>query len=199
MNLWRQWVRPFAENRRLRWGCLVIGVLMGVPLLLDYQEALAVKDKEIAQARRDLARLNAILEEDYWPARSQEAALLLANLRERVWREESEGLMQAALRDWVSRILATQGLQVRNMSVRVDPPGEANHSGGVPLPVEMRVVRAEIELELNAPGLVAFLEELYRQPRLIWVERFSMHTQTQRDISLQIAAMFALGMKGPGS
>lgn len=108
---WEQGRLEWRQNRRLRLGALVVGVILGLQLVLalsDRQQVLAEQHRERAKL---LARLDEASRESGWPQRAAEAEAALAAVRGTVPEASSAGLAQAELQAWLSGQATSAGLE----------------------------------------------------------------------------------------
>lgn len=187
---WRSEVR---SNRRLQAGLLLAGLLVWVAALLTLDEAVGQQEKQRLRAAREWARLEQLREADQWPQIQQEAVNLLARYRERAWREESEGRLQAVLQDWLNQQLAELGLRASEMEVRIE---SADAAAGQPsLPAEFRVGRARLRLNTDVARLADLLALVESDPRWLWIDQLQWRAGQPASVELQVNALFLVGAR----
>lgn len=192
-------LREWSESRRLRLGTIIIVALLWSYGLLTVDEAIESRKEDITtleQQNEDLAKL----------ARGQKSMQLqeesrrrLSDFRARVWREESEGRIQAAFQDWLQGLLAQQNLQARelNVSILTQPPIAQAEDNRVSkrLPPEIRLVRAHLLLDFHPQQFVGLLAAFAESKHWVWTERLKIRNWGSPQLELELGALFAIGAK----
>jgi len=116
-----------------------------------------------------------------------------------VWREESEGHIQAAFQDWLHGLLAQQRLTAREMSVTLLTPaagsGKGDSAAPAGLPPEMRLARARVVMEFQPQAFVGLLAAVSGNEHWVWVERLSIRNWGSPQVELELGALFVVGAR----
>jgi hypothetical protein len=192
MNALERVLQMLKGNRRLRVGCALIVLILAADALLAAQDRIDLERQSLAVDAKRLGRLEAIAAEPRWVAAAEQASRSLVAARRLAWTEETEGLMEAQLRDWVTGALAAQSIQPQSLSVRLEPPAPAGSADA--LPDDVRLVRATLELQVPPSKLVDLFASLGAAPHLVWVDRANLNfVEGQRHASLELVGLFRVG------
>jgi len=188
-------IRELEANRRLAFGLAAATGLLWLFLLLDLSERVdAAHDKERSLARQ-VQRMQEAASEAEWPRYRDEVNRRLTEFRARAWREESEGLVQARMQDWLQQQLSAVGANQRELAVSLPVPLES--AEGVELPSEMRVVRARVVFDFQPAGFNALLETVSSSPQWLWVESLRVRNWGgSPSVELELGALFIIGEGG---
>lgn len=204
------WQRLQGQPRALL-GMAVLLVLAWSVLLLDWDERRVQAQQQLQAQQRQLARLQDFAGEQQWLQAREASNVALAQFRARLWREESEGRIQAHFQDWLRAQLQQSGLQVRELAVSLPVGADAPQGGGdasaaqasaqgldmTALPPDIRVVRAQVTLEFDTESLAAFLAQISSQERWLWLQRLQVQNHAnRRSAELELAALFSVGVLG---
>lgn len=179
---------------RLRWGAVVIVALLWSYGLLELDDHVRAQQEQAQATNREIGRLRAVVSETFWPEARETVASRIEDHRRRAWVEESEGAFKAVLQDWIIQAMAVRGLSLKGQTIRVDLPAD-EASKQPPLPENLRLVHVELVMGFDGPKVVDFLSFIYGDPHMFWVEKFSMNTQGERLVTIELATLFALGQR----
>lgn len=173
-------------NPRLRWGAwLVAGILWfyGVLVLRDEANAGAVS---LQQASRQQARARALLSEPEWTPRLEQARSQQLALEQRLWRESTVGLAQAAFQDWLTIALQQAGAakpQV-NVAAQEAAAGEARALA------DTWKVTGRVSFEFDPNALHALLARIASHEKLVVVESLMARNAPGGRVELMLVAHF---------
>lgn len=186
------WLHELRTKPLLRLALLAAVALAWIYALLELEAGVGKARTDQARLQVELERMQALAEDTSWPAQRERVFRQLADLRARAWREESEGLMQALMQDWLRDQLAGQGLQPRELTVAVLPAGDAAEP-------DLRLVRSRVVFDFSAETLHALLAEFARHPNALWVPRLVVRNAQQRVVELDVEALFLVGTRSGGT
>lgn len=203
------WRKLLAQPRALA-GLVLLLWLGWVALLLDWDERRVAAQEQLLVQQRQLVRLQGFAQEQQWLPALQASQAQWAQVRERLWHQESEGRIQAYFQDWLRAQLDGAGLKVVELSVALPQAGAGTGGGGdvraeaaadaaAPgtWPPDLRLVRAQMTLEFDAESLAAFLTHISAQERWLWLQRLQVHSHTnRRSAELELGALFSVGTLG---
>lgn len=165
-----QLIAELQTNRRAALGLLVIAALIalyGVMLLRGATErAIEAYGTEAAM----LQRVTAVAQEKDWPLRATQSGAMLANMRQRLWTADSEGLAQADLQSWISTVGREIGLPI--FDIRTEAAKVPN------APPDLWQITATITAQPSEPAVIALLERLAQPPHVTVVSRFHVRQQS---------------------
>lgn len=197
------WLQLQAQPRALA-GIALLLVLGWLALLLDWDARRVAAEEQLVVQQRQLARLQGFAQEGQWLPALEASQAQLAQLRARLWHQESEGRIQAYFQDWLRAQLEQAGLKVLELSVSLPQAGVAAEPGRAlteaavdALPPDMRVVRAQMTLEFDTDSLAAFLTHISSQERWLWLQRLQVRSHpNRRSAELELGALFTVGTLG---
>lgn len=197
------WLQLQAQPRALA-GIALLLVLGWLALLLDWDARRVAAEEQLVVQQRQLARLQGFAQEGQWLPALEASQAQLAQLRARLWHQESEGRIQAYFQDWLRAQLEQAGLKVLELSVSLPQagvtaePGRALTEAAVDaLPPDMRVVRAQMTLEFDTDSLAAFMTNISSQERWLWLQRLQVRSHpNRRSAELELGALFTVGTLG---
>jgi hypothetical protein len=176
---------------RLRVGVAAAVALLWVFLLLELADRVDAAQLRESRALTQVARMQRLSREDEWPAFRDVVNARLATLRERAWRGESEGLLQAQLQDWLTQRLTETGLVQRELAVSLPVPLE--HPEDVEVPAEYRLVRARVVFDFQPATFNVLVRALSESPQWVWVERLQVRNWGAPTVELELGALFIIG------
>ncbi len=202
------WREEWERNPRLRLGALLAGSLVALWVLLTLADrrdaAVAERDRLSAQVQR----LRAVASDPRWEAVAADLRVIDGQWRSRLWREPTEGRMQAALQDWLRTQITAAGLVPRELVASVQPlpaPGEAppglNAAEAVrtlPLPEGVRVVRARAAVDMPAQRLHELLALLPAAPGHLRLSRLSVTQADRQTAEFEVEALFTASEPAAG-
>lgn len=197
--------QEWQRNPRLRTGVVLALGLVSLWVLMALADRLDARVAERDRLAAQLQRLRAVAQDRRWDTLVADMRVVDAQWRERLWREPTEGRMQAALQDWLRNQVATMGLTPRELAVAVvqdTPPGggaaagarlsAADNAAGPGLPPGLSVVRARVALDLPALRLHEWLARLASAPGLTRVTRLSVSNADRPAVEVEIEALFSM-------
>lgn len=213
------WLEEIRAKPRLRLGLLAALVLGWIFALLELEAAGDAARLEETRLANEIGRMQAISGETHWWRQRDEVFVVLADLRRRAWREESEGRMQALMQDWVRDQLARHGLQATELNVVVLPAVELNRgdsrAGGSPgaartsgepvvagqagtasIDSDLRLVRSRVVFDFQSDSLHQLLGAIAASPNWLWVPRLVVRNSGRRSVEMELEALFILGSRG---
>jgi hypothetical protein len=122
---WERARQEWRQNRRLRLGCLVAVLILGVHGLLVLSDRRDAMAEQFLREAELLVRLDSASRELAWPQRARAAESELAALRESIPGARTEGVAQAELQTWLTRQAEAAPLQTPTVRVEstLDVPG----------------------------------------------------------------------------
>lgn len=181
--------QEWRQNARLRWGVLVVVLILGAQAVLAVVDARTALAKQYARDAELFARLRTTAAERDWPRRARQAEKLRLDMFAAIPEARSEGAARADLQarlDQLARDAVLTGAIVRVETV-VDVPGYpelrqavGRLEGTVPTPLDVapfaRAVAAglpwmqaeQFEVGEGQPvRIVAILRSYYRRPGVV--------------------------------
>lgn len=158
-------------NRRAMVGLFVIAVLIGGQGLLRLDGAVGAMRAALVEKTMHLRRITASAADRDWAARARSSGKLLATLKKRLWKAESEGVARANMQDWVTRAGREAGLDKLRVKTELTKPQ------GLSSDLPLRAVTATVTAAQKEPALTNFLDRIARDPHLFVVSR--LHVQTR--------------------
>jgi len=197
--------QEWQRNARLRTGVVLALGLVSLWVLMALADRLDARVAERDRLAAQLQRLRAVAQDRRWDALVADMRVVDAQWRARLWREPTEGRMQAALQDWLRNQVATMGLAPRELAVAVvqdaptggvaaaapRSPG-AGSAPGPGLPPGLTVVRARVALDLPALRLHEWLARLASAPGLTRITRLSVSNADRPAVEVEIEALFRM-------
>ena len=109
-------LKEFRRNRRLQFGVLIVVLIVGTSLGLDWLDALDAKEKKLQHVRDDLRALRHQSKDEAELRRRLEKLTAVQNdIDERLWGVSSEAVGQARLKDWLTGLASQSGGKVLNL------------------------------------------------------------------------------------
>lgn len=159
-------VAEFRSNERLRWGVwAVVGILWLVGAM-SLGDAAAREFQEHQALSRNVARMEALAAQSEWLTRVDEARAALEAAENRLWREQTPGLAQAAFVDAVNQAVRQSGLGRPQLTA-----GSQDESTPGILKLNVRLA-----FEFTPASLEAFLSRLAASERTIAIESITLRT-----------------------
>lgn len=158
-NEWR-------SNQRLRYGTMVIVVILGVQGMFMLSDAV---DRRIAAYADDVemqARLEGMRTEAHWPARAEKTRGMLDAVIGRIPEVSGKGMAQAESQAWLTRLAADQGI--------VEPRVKVEDTVDVDAYPDMWQVISRLEGTLPDHGQAAFMRALADALPWVQVERIEI-------------------------
>ncbi len=164
-QLKQQW----RQSRLLRWGGLVIALL-----ILFYSFSLAEDlnrklEKQANSQQQRLGRLEQLLQEPEWPERSMAARQLRVQLESRLWQAPTRGVAQAELQSWLDREL--KRAKINNVRLQIADTRESSLAPG------LWEVGAQIQGGFEPATLLLLLRAIEGHKLLALVEQLEISRQ----------------------
>ena len=167
-------------NRRAALGLLALGCLAAGYGLLMLDDSIGNLRQNYIEATHRFERLVASGREKDWPARAAASAQMRQALEARLWKSDSEGMARADLQDWITGNAREAGLD--KVQVRL----EATRPKG--LPANLRQVTATITALDTEKALIAFLDRIAREQRLLVVDHLLARSQPVASLEMRLVA-----------
>ncbi len=105
-NLFGKAVAEISANSRLRWGLVIVGLIVLVDGGLRWRDAVTQQQQVVAKLNADVAALKSGFKNESVLQRAVESSRLLAAIIEmRLWTVSSEAVGQAKMRDWLTEVV----------------------------------------------------------------------------------------------
>lgn len=117
--------QEWRQNARLRWGALVVVLILGARAVLGVTDERAEISKQYERDAELFARLDATARETAWPQRAREAEKARDMLVAQVPEARNEGAARADLQAWLARLGADAVVDQPSVQVEtvLDVPG----------------------------------------------------------------------------
>lgn len=194
-------LEELRSNQRLRIGVVAILVILLAYGLLEWRDRQAVAVADYTRLLNQVARLGANMQPAQWQQRASEARGALDQARSQLWRNQSIGLAQAQVQDWLNGLLRQAGAKA--LSVRVSEP-EVNQEGQAlvsRLPADLQslqLLRARIEFSSDPTVLLALLAAFNDSPQRVILEGLTIK-QLKTEMVLNFWFEITPAGKGPGA
>lgn len=188
-------LQRLEANPRLAVGVAVAVGLVWVFLLLDLADRLDAARRAERSAALQLERLRGVTGDERWPGLLDTVNQRLTAFRDRAWREDSEGLVQARMQDWLQEQLGAAGLVQRELSVSLPVPLEARE--GVEAPPDMRLVTARLSVDFTPQGLNSLLARIAGSTHWVRVDRLLVRNWGNPTVELELSGLFIIVPAAP--
>lgn len=176
-------------NRRAAAGLLAIGCLAAGYGLLGLDDAIGGLRGSYADAARRLERQVESGRETEWLGRAAASGELRRSLEKRLWNSESEGMARADLQDWVTTNARAAGLEKVQVKIELVKPAG--------LPANFRQVTATINSLDTEVSLIAFLDRIKSEARLLVVDHLQVRTQPISTLEMKLVAYTVVNADAP--
>jgi len=180
LSLFGQLRAELKANRRAAAGLLAVGCLLAGYGLVTLDDAVGALRTRYIETGHRLDRLAAIGQEKDWPARAALSEQMRASLEGRLWKGDSEGIVQADIQDWITNHAREAGLEKVQASIEITKPQK--------LPVDYRMAVATIKALDTESSLVSFLDRIQRNPQLLIVDRLQVRTRPTPAMEMKLVA-----------
>ena len=173
------YLEELRNNLRLRVGLVaIVAILLGYGLL-EWRDHLAESALDYRRLLIQVARLGQQQHPEQWQSRVVEARQALSQARAQLWRNNSPGLAQAQVQDWLSSVL--RQTDAKAYSVRVSEPDTAIDSQTLKarLPAELSQLvplRARVEFNSDPAVLLALLAAMNDSKQRVVVDTLNIRT-----------------------
>lgn len=141
----------WGSNQRLRLITFLSAVLFVVWGHMQLDRWRESAERQAKRSIMELRETNLAVEEKRWPQREKEAVSALEKIQRRLWKANTEGEAQAALRDWLQGQARLSGLEIKQIDIEVGKPGQR---------LSITPVRASIRGEYKAGSWQKMIERL---------------------------------------
>jgi hypothetical protein len=180
--------RELKTNRRAVIGLLALGCLVAGYGLLSLDDAIDSLAGTYREATHRLERVIASGGEKDWPARATASTGIRKSLEARLWKGESEGMARADLQDWVTNTARDAGLEKAQVRIELTKP--------TGMPADFRQLTATITALDTEASLLALLDRIKREPRLLVVDHLLVRQQPVPSLEMKLVAYAALAGNG---
>lgn len=182
----------FKANPRLRagiWLCIAIVWLYGILVL---QDIVAAKSREYEALSKHFARIQAVTDQKEnwnWEGRLHEARAIEKILTDRLWREQTQGLAQAAFQDWL--VQALQQLAIAKPQLTVVAQDGPRPQDGTGYGDVAWKVSARLAFDFDPKTFTAFVGKLAENEKSIVLETLNVRSAPSPRVEMTIVAFFA--------
>ncbi|MDR3415416.1 MAG: hypothetical protein P4L83_04440 [Nevskia sp.] len=180
-GLWAE----LRNNRRAAAGVLVIAALLGLYGALRLDRAATRLHGEYHQDMQRMQRILAVRREGDWGKRQRAAAALQAELENRLWAADSEGVALANVQDWAAATGRDAGLDKPQIKIEI-----AQSKG---LPANYRQLNVGISAHATDQALVDFLGRIEKDPHLMVVQQLHVHQQQGSSLQMSLVTYARVG------
>ena len=178
----------FKANPRLRGGMWLCIAILWVYGILHLQDAAVAKGREFEALAKRIARIQAVADQKSWQSRVDEAQSIEKALIGRLWREQTQGLAQAAFQDWILQMLQQMAIPKPQLTVVVQdgpkPPGESGSSG------EVWKVSARVAFDFNPKTFTQLIDKLAGHEKLVVLETLNIRSAPSPRAEMTLVAYF---------
>ncbi|SDN07581.1 GspMb/PilO family protein [Pseudomonas jinjuensis] len=179
---WFRLLAQWQDQARLRmagWLILALLALNLVMLCSDWREA---RRLDFIESAKNLAKLQELAGQGYWPERAVQAEDVLANFRTRLWRAQNPALARADVQAWLDALVKKTGLQEARVNVLQ------------PLDFEDGKRTARIEAQLrarfDAESFGRLLYAVEGAPQWVSIDAIEIGNRVSPSINLQLSFHF---------
>jgi hypothetical protein len=184
-----QLTHEFKANPRLRgglWMCVAILWFYGI---VDLQEASVVKVKEYETLVKRSARAQATADEKACQGRVETAREIERSLAKKLWREQTQGLAQAAFQDWL--VLALQQTAVVKPQLTVVAQEGPKAQGTGKGKDEYWKVSGRIAFDFDPKTFTPFIDKLASYEKWIVLETLNVRSSPSPRAEMTLVAYFS--------
>lgn len=193
----RTLVAELKANPRLRWGLwAIIGVLWFYGVL-ELRDAVQSKSDSYLALSKKVTRSQGTAAQSEWPSRLRDAQSLQINLESRLWRENTIGLAQATLHDWLNQLAQ----QAKLTKVQLLVAAQDNESAGGKEPAssdgsgtriasDLWKVSAKLAFDFNPQGFYPLLTRISTHEKKVVVEALVIRSAPTPKAELMLVAYF---------
>jgi len=166
-------LQELRSNLRLRLGLAAIIAIVMLNALLDWRDRLDASVVEHRALLSRLARLSQFHEVDQWQIRVTEAQQAMTRARAQLWRQNSAGLAQAQVQDWLNRLLRQCAATAVSVRVIESEPALETTALRERLPPELRLLqplRARVDFASDPAVLLVLLGALNDSPQRVVID-----------------------------
>jgi hypothetical protein len=178
-----------AANRRAALGFAAIVGIGAVYGLLGTADGIDARRERYIEMTRHLDRLREVGRDKAWPTRAATSGVLRAALETRLWPGDTDGIVQAGIQDWVTNQARQAGLERVQVTLETTRPKD--------LPANFRQVSATITALDTEPAVVAFLDRISRDSRLLVVDQLKIEETPVHSMEMRLLAFAVVRADGP--
>ncbi|PIQ37137.1 MAG: hypothetical protein COW59_08795 [Lysobacterales bacterium CG17_big_fil_post_rev_8_21_14_2_50_64_11] len=171
----------FHANARLRWGGLLIVVILLVYLLLVLSDVRAQMQREYVQQVQRLQKISSLAGQDEWLQRAERARVLRDGLQAQLPTVATLGLAQASVQSFARDLIASSGKPLRVQSETATEVGRGSGIWRVPV---------VISGALAPDAAVQLIRRIEMQPNLIVIEQAMVLNRNNGMVALTVAGFF---------
>lgn len=181
----------WGRNRRLRWGVLLVAVILVLYVYLasiDWRDGVA---SEYAERQQYLLKMQSLVGQDEWLERASDAGRLRAGLDAAIPSTATVGLAQAGVQTWARDLSATQGADIQVQALAAQPVD--NRPGIVRVPMI-------ISGSLPPNKVVGLIRQIESNANLTVIDQAMILNRENQTFSLTFVAFFRIeeGGNAPG-
>lgn len=184
-----QLISEFKASPRLRvgaWFCLAILWFYGI---LHVQETIVAKGKEYEALVKRSARAHAIADQKIWHVRLDDARAVEKSLASLLWREQTQGLAQAAFQDWLVQTLQQAAISKPQLTVVAQEGPKP--SGGSKNAEEIWKISARVAFDFNPKTFSQFVDKLAGREKWIVLETLNVRSSPSPRAEMTLVTYFA--------
>lgn len=184
-----QLATEFKNNPRLRTGVwLVVGILW-LYGILELQDKSAAKVAEYQGLLGRIARVETAARQNVWQGRIDEAREIEAGLTAKLWREQTQGLAQAAFQDWLAQALQQAAVSKPQLTVAVqDGPRPPEAHGEL---ANLWKVSARVVFDFDPKTFHPFMLKLASHENTVVIESLNIRSTPSPRAEMTLVAYFA--------
>lgn len=183
-----QLTSEFTANPRLRAGIWLCVAILWIYGILNLQEASVAKAKEHETLAKRSARIQAMADQKAWHGRLAEARAIEKSLASRLWKEQTQGLAQAAFQDWL--VQALQQTAIAKPQLAVVAQEGPKPQGGDKSHEEIWKVSARVAFDFNPKTFTQFVDKLAGHEKWIVLEALNIRSSPSPRAEMTIVAYF---------
>jgi len=187
---WRRIVAEWRQNRRLRFGAMLIVFVAGLHLVLSLSDQRTAGEAQFMRDAELLSSLEEASRESAWLGRAAEATSRLDAVRGSIPQARSDGLAQAELQAWLTELAATTGL--------ADPRVRVETSLAVPGEAGIWQVLARLDANVPEGAAPALLRALAQGLPWIRAERLELKAGRETRLSVVVRGYYRQEDAAPG-
>jgi hypothetical protein len=187
----QQFIAEISGNVRLQWILAGSGAAIALLMILTVSDWVDAARSDLSAKRSAIIRLSRIADEKNWDQRAAGVDQLRAEMENKLWPGDTDGVARADFQDWVDQAarLAAMG------AVDVRPDIEAKPSNALGL----RKMSASVTGVFDPAAFDRFLNTIYSHNRLLVIEKIKIQTAPIARFDMYLATYLRPRDKAPGS
>ncbi|MBW0008282.1 MAG: hypothetical protein JO335_11295 [Sphingomonas sp.] len=166
--VWRRWREEVGRNPRLHYGVLAILAILVLGSWLGIEDSHRRAQSASDTASQYLVTLRRLAGQTEWRKRSETVGSLRAQIENRLWDVESDGLAQANFQDLIAKFAERNKLEATDIRVEIVAAASAS--------TKLRQMTASFSGRFDGEKLQNFLADLARDRHLLVVDRLRIET-----------------------